>query len=107
MLKCRKGDTACLLDCPCFGDLHETTVVSSGRMYIKVQYAPFYRFSADTLYNLDGGGKLFIGSKQQYLSAKIHAQERATIVERIKCKLTELSTRQLHDIEYQLNQMLS
>lgn len=107
MLKCRKGDTVCLLDCPCFGDIHETTVISSGRLYIKVQYVPFYRFSADTLQNLDAGGEIFIGSKQQYLSAKRHTQERITVLERIKSKLTELSTSQLRDIEYQLNQMLS
>ena len=76
-------------------------------MYIKVQYTPFYRFSADTLYNLDGSGKLFIGSKQQYLCAKKHAQEQAVIIENIRCKLTELSMIQLRDIEYQIKQMLS
>lgn len=108
MLKCKKGDTVCLMDYLGAGEIFETTVISSGAKYIRVKYYPYVKFDADTLYNNgSGGGYLFIGTKQQYLCAKKHAQERATIVERIKCKLTELSIIQLRDIEYQIKQMLS
>jgi hypothetical protein len=108
MLKCKKGDTVCLIDYLRPGEILETTVISSGTKYIKVMYYPYLKFEADTLRNNStGGGYLFIGSKQQYFSAKKHAQERAAIIERIRCKLTELSMIQLRDIEYQLKQMLS
>ena len=108
MLKCKKGDIACLIDYPRYGNIEEVIVASSGRKYIKVTRYPYLKFDADTLYNNgSGGGSIFIGSKQQYISAKRHAQERATIVERIKCKLTELSMIQLRDVEYQINQMLN
>lgn len=108
MLKCKKGDIVCLIDYPRSGNIEEVVVASSRRKYIMVVRYPYLKFDADTLYNTDaGGGFLFIGSKQQYLSAKRHAQERVTIIERIKCKLTELSTIQLCDIEYKINQMLS
>jgi hypothetical protein len=108
MLKCKKGDIACLIDYPRYGDIEEVIVASSGRKYINVTRYPYLIFDANTLYNIgSGGGRLFIGSKQQYISAKRYAQERTIIVERIKCKLTELSTIQLRDVEYQINQMLS
>jgi hypothetical protein len=102
-----KGDVVCLLDYPRFGEIYETTVISSGNKYIKVYEYPYLRFDAATLRNIDGSGHLYIGNKQQYFSAKKHAQERAAIIERIRCKLTELSMIQLRDIEYQLKQMLS
>lgn len=107
MYKCKKGDTACLIDYPRSGNIEEVIIASSGRKYITVMRYPYLKFDADTLYNNGpGGGKIFIGSKQQYLSAKKHAQERATIIEHIKCKLTELSMIQLRDVEYQINQIL-
>jgi hypothetical protein len=102
-----KGGVVCLLDYPRFGEIYETTVISSGNKYIKVQEYPYLRFDAATLRNIEGSGHLYIGNKQQYLYAKKHAQEKATIIEHIRCKLTELSMIQLHDIEYQINQMLS
>lgn len=107
MLKCKKGDIVCLIDYPRNGNIEEVIVASSGRKYITVTRYPYLKFEADTLYNNGpGGGRVFIGSKQQYLNAKKHAQERTILVERIKRKLTELSMTQLHDIEYQINQML-
>ena len=107
MLKCKKGDIACLIDYPRSGNIEEVVVASSGRKYVMVIRYPYLKFDADTLYNISaGGGKLFIGSKQQYLCAKKHAQERAVILERIRSKLTELSMIQLQDVEYQIKQML-
>ena len=103
-----KGDVVCVIDYPRPGEIFETTVISSGNKYVKVQYYPYLRFDAATLRNEEaGGGRLYVGTKQQYFCAIKHAQERAAIIERIRCKLTELSMIQLHDIEYQLNKMLS
>lgn len=101
-----KGDVVCLMDYPRYGDMWETTVISSGNKYVKVQEYPYLRFNAATLHNMDGGGKLYVGTKQQYVIAKKQSQERAATVELIKRKLTELSTSQLRDIDYQINQML-
>lgn len=106
MKQVKKGDTVCLIDYPRCGNIEEVIVASSGRKYITVMRYPYLKFKADTLYNNGpGGGRLFIGSKLSYLSAKSHAQQKAVVLERVKCKLTELSMIQLRDIEYQINQM--
>lgn len=102
----RKGAVVCVIDYPRNGEIYETTVISSGNKYIKVQEFPYLKFDATTLYNIEGGGGLYVGSMLQYSIAKKQSQERAAKLELIKRKLTELSTSQLRDIDYQINQML-
>lgn len=102
----KKGDTVCVLDYPSFGTIEETTVTSSGTKYIHVREYRYISFDAETLYNKDGGGKLFIGSKAKYEVWKHEQAKRKEMIEKITSKLHVLSTIQLQDIKYQIDQLV-
>ena len=102
----KKGDTVCVLDYPSFGTISETTVTSSGTKYICVRDYKYIRFSAETLNNRDGSGKLFIGSKAKYEVWKHEQDKRKELIGKITSKLHLLSTIQLQDIKYQIDQLV-
>lgn len=103
----KKGDTACLIDYPRSGNIEEVIIASSGRKYITVMHYPYLKFDAYTLYNNGpGGGKLFIGSKAKYEVWKHEQAKRKEVIEKITSKLHLLSTIQLQDFKYQIDQLV-